>query len=120
MATGYSKWGLTNGVAAALTVTADVLGRKPHWATRLAEAKAPRAIIDLAKFNAEVGSEVIRATFDRSRCPTSRVRPTCTHLGGKLRWNDAEMTWDCPLHGSRFEASGQVIEGPARKPLPDA
>jgi Rieske Fe-S protein len=48
------------------------------------------------------------------------VRAVCTHLGGVLNWNDAESTWDCPLHGSRFEASGRRIEGPAVYDLPEA
>lgn len=42
-----------------------------------------------------------------------RVSAVCSHLGGIVRWNDAELSWDCPLHGSRFDPDGNVLEGPA-------
>jgi Rieske Fe-S protein len=41
------------------------------------------------------------------------VSAMCPHLGGVLAWNDAERSWDCPLHGSRFTAEGTRLEGPA-------
>ena len=41
------------------------------------------------------------------------VSAVCPHLGGVLAWNDAEASWDCPLHGSRFAADGTRLEGPA-------
>ena len=37
----------------------------------------------------------------------------CPHLGAILTWNEAEATWDCPLHGSRFERDGTLLHGPA-------
>lgn len=48
---------------------------------------------------------------------TRAVSAVCPHLGGVLRWNDAECTWDCPLHASRFAADGTRIEGPAVRDL---
>lgn len=44
---------------------------------------------------------------------TRAVRAVCPHLGGVLAWNDAECTWDCPLHASRFAPDGTRLEGPA-------
>ena len=48
---------------------------------------------------------------------TRAVSAVCPHLGGVLEWNDLECTWDCPLHASRFTASGERIEGPASRGL---
>jgi len=44
---------------------------------------------------------------------THAVSATCPHMGCLVRWNDAERTWDCPCHGSRFTYDGDVLSGPA-------
>ena len=60
------------------------------------------------------GAPVGVSTVDGRTCAVSAV---CSHLGGVLRFNDLEKSWDCPLHGSRFAADGSVLEGPATKKL---
>jgi Rieske Fe-S protein len=43
----------------------------------------------------------------------------CTHLAGIVHWNDVEKSWDCPVHGSRFDCKGKVLTGPAVDDLAD-
>jgi glycine/D-amino acid oxidase-like deaminating enzyme/nitrite reductase/ring-hydroxylating ferredoxin subunit len=145
VAGGFSKWGLTNGVAAALALSSRVLGGRMDWADAMASWSRHEltGLPTGALTNAEVGLELGRGwlqpllhtgigpapaegagvvRYDRLGTPTAqsrvggverRVSGVCTHLGGVLRWNDAETSWDCPLHGSRFGPDGKVLEGPA-------
>lgn len=45
------------------------------------------------------------------------VNSTCTHRGCKVNWKGAKQEFDCPCHGSKFSADGNVKAGPAHKPL---
>ncbi len=41
----------------------------------------------------------------------------CPHMGGIVSWNPVEKSWDCPVHGSRFDMNGKVLDGPANQDL---
>jgi len=48
--------------------------------------------------------------------------PWCTHLGCAYHWEPkgdekAGGCFVCPCHGSTFDASGEVLQGPAQRPL---
>jgi glycine/D-amino acid oxidase-like deaminating enzyme/nitrite reductase/ring-hydroxylating ferredoxin subunit len=45
------------------------------------------------------------------------LSPVCTHAGCIVNWNGEEKSWDCPCHGARYDINGQVLTGPATRPL---
>jgi nitrite reductase/ring-hydroxylating ferredoxin subunit len=146
LATGYDKWGMCNAVAAALTLSADILGGHLPWAQTLHHRVTSAADVgSLLGANASVAVHLVRGYWKAltSKAPTGipegsgvvthdgihpvgmcridgdirTVSAVCPHLGGVLAWNDAERSWDCPLHGSRFTATGTRLEGPAVRDL---
>lgn len=42
----------------------------------------------------------------------------CTHWGCDVEWKASPGEFECPCHGSRFDPTGKVLEGPAGEPLP--
>jgi glycine/D-amino acid oxidase-like deaminating enzyme/nitrite reductase/ring-hydroxylating ferredoxin subunit len=58
------------------------------------------------------------AGFRDDRGGLHAVSTRCAHLGCQVAWNAAERSWDCPCHGSRFDVDGEILNGPAVRPLP--
>jgi glycine/D-amino acid oxidase-like deaminating enzyme/nitrite reductase/ring-hydroxylating ferredoxin subunit len=147
VATGFQKWGLSNGTAAAMILSETVLGHDHPWAdvfdarriTPIASAKtfvehnlksAAHMVGDrFAQRSEEIAAlqpgdgailSIDGSNYAVSKDDDGRVTalsPKCTHMGCLVAYNGAERTWDCPCHGSRFACDGTVIHGPATTPL---
>lgn len=146
VATGDSGNGMTHGTIAGRLLTDLIQGHDNAWAAlydpsrkRLGAAK------DFASENANVvvqyaswvtpgetesandiprGSGMIMrhglhklAVYRDESGEIHAFRAACPHLGCIVEWNKSEQTWDCPCHGSRFDALGHVINGPANRNL---
>jgi nitrite reductase/ring-hydroxylating ferredoxin subunit len=146
IATGFDKWGMTNGVAAALALASRILGGRMDWARAFA-SWSPHELVGLTtalRSNLEVGVHMAKgwvAPIAGSAATPAEgdgvvhgppwhlcadsvvdgtyrsVSPVCPHLGGIVRWNDADRAWECPLHGSRFAPDGALLDGPATRDL---
>jgi glycine/D-amino acid oxidase-like deaminating enzyme/nitrite reductase/ring-hydroxylating ferredoxin subunit len=146
VATGFDKWGMTNGVAAALALSSRILGGRMDWATAFASWSRHElsGLTTAVSANAEVGYHLVKGwlapsavrdahpdegdgvvagppwhleAISRPDDSERTVSPVCPHLGGIVAWNDADHAWECPLHGSRFTADGELLEGPATRGL---
>ncbi|WP_026691694.1 FAD-dependent oxidoreductase [Alteribacter aurantiacus] len=147
VATGFHKWGMTNGTVAAKIIRDGILEKDNRYTELFTphRMKADPGIKEFVKENANVAKYFVKGkvdmvrrkpedlTSDEGGVVTVRgkragaykdldgrlhvVDTTCTHLGCECEWNDGDRTWDCPCHGSRFDVEGVVIEGPADKPL---
>lgn len=114
-ATGYGQWGITNAVAAGLVLARRILAdEQPAWAATAYDAPLSGAVASAGCRDAIRTGGIAIAGMTGGGERLSRI---CPHMGGTVRWNGLEHTWDCPLHGSRFAADGSVLDGPATRPL---
>ncbi|MRX71542.1 FAD-dependent oxidoreductase [Bacillus lacus] len=147
VATGFRKWGMSNGTAAALLLTDLIVGRENRYADLFTPSrfKADPGVKEFIKENTNVAVELVKGkvegadkkleelnldegavvkvngkragAYRDSAGQVHLVDTTCTHMGCEVEWNNGERSWDCPCHGSRFDYAGEVLEGPAVKPL---
>lgn len=105
VATGFNKWGMTSSMAAAMMLADMIEGKKNPYADVFYPSRSmlkPQLFLN--------GWEAVAnlLTISKKRCP---------HLGCALKWNEAEHSWDCPCHGSRFNERGKVLDNPANGDL---
>ncbi|TMU83951.1 FAD-dependent oxidoreductase [Bacillus sp. BHET2] len=147
VATGFNKWGMTSGTLAGQILSDQILGNHHIYADVYTPSRfvADPSIKHFLKENLNVAGQLMKGklqipskkpqelqngegdivNLNGRRCGGYRdesgrlhiVDTTCTHLGCETEWNHGDHTWDCPCHGSRFSIDGDVIEGPAKKPL---
>lgn len=70
-----------------------------------------------ADLQAGEGRVVGQTAFVKLNGKVHAFSTVCPHEACDVEWNAAEKTWDCPCHGSRFAATGEVLNGPAVEPL---
>src|SRR5690606_9222384 len=144
--TGDSGMGMTHGTIAGMLIT-DLIDQRPNpWEalydpsrkTLRAAGEFVREALNVSAQYADwvtagdLSSEddiapdsgaVIRnglakhAVYRDAKGLLHRRSAVCPHLGCIVAWNEAEKTWDCPCHGSRFDRLGKVINGPANDDL---
>ena len=147
VATGFGGWGMTNGTAAGTMLAERILTGSHEWADVFDPARfTPSSVPTLVRENVHAGKEFFEGwlaklnasdveSLDPGEATVLReggtptgvyrddegrygsVSAVCTHTNCIVEWNDAEKSWDCPCHGSRFEPDGAVIDGPATEPL---
>jgi Rieske Fe-S protein len=146
IATGDSGNGMTHGTIAGALITDLIMGRDNEWATLYEPTrKTLRALPEFAKENINVAEQftdwvtpgevdsadeiapgegaivrrgLTKVAVYKDKNGTAHERSAvCRHLGCIVAWNSLEKTWDCPCHGSRYDANGKVIMGPANSDL---
>lgn len=129
---GYSKWGLTSAPAAAGIMVDRLAGQDPR--VSFGKPSLTGMLRTSVSLYADLPAQLVASAAQAAvRPPRPSIRPVgeatsddgetcrvgllCPHMGAALTWNEAERSWDCPWHGSRFSACGELIEGPATRDL---
>jgi glycine/D-amino acid oxidase-like deaminating enzyme/nitrite reductase/ring-hydroxylating ferredoxin subunit len=147
VATGFAKWGMTTSVVSATLIADLIAGKENRYTELFTPSrfKLNPGLKNITVQNAEVAKELISGKIEAVHLKVEDLRTdqgaivkhrgkragaykdttgvvhlvdtTCSHMGCEVNWNEAERTWDCPCHGSRFSYKGTVIEGPATEDL---
>lgn len=101
VATGFQKWGMSTSMVAA-SILADLIQNRENPYSSLFSPQRSMMHKQLLVNGLEATANLLLPT-----------KPRCPHLGCALHWNEAERSWDCSCHGSRFDEKGKVLNNPA-------
>lgn len=142
IATGYAGWGMSGSSMAAILLTNMITEKETPWEKIFDPNRSKPNITEFVGYNLGNVSKLISGKrkkdefqflteIDKNQGRVVEIEgentavyrdeegnfhyfvPNCTHLGCVVGWNDAEKTWDCPCHGSRYDRFGKVIHTPA-------
>lgn len=143
MVTGHSGNGMTHGVLGGILINDLIQGRKSPWeelynphrisikatsdfleenlntAWQYSDWLASENKTPLNNHCGKVVSEGLGkcAIYKDEHGKEHKMSAVCPHLKAIVHWNEAEHCWECPAHGSRFNALGEVLQGPANSNL---
>ena len=101
VATGFNKWGMTSSMVSAMILSDLLLERENPYAKVFSPQRS------------SMHPQLLVNAFHAAANLLTPTRPRCPHMGCALKWNEEEQSWDCPCHGSRFTAEGELLDGPA-------
>jgi hypothetical protein len=112
VATGFHKWGMTSSMISAVILSNLICGTREFGNINPALFSPQRCNVkaSVRDFWKDMGESILGLSAGLF---APRVRK-CPHMGCRLKWNSAEGSWDCPCHGSRFDAKGQLLDNPAQ------
>lgn len=111
---GFQKWGMTSSMVAAIILRDELCGAESPYA-KLFSPQRMNFRAGILNFLTDVGVSV---TGLLKGILGKKVR-RCPHMGCELVWNPDEKSWDCPCHGSRFDADGTLLDNPAKMDVPN-
>ncbi|KAF8542508.1 hypothetical protein BDD12DRAFT_916256 [Trichophaea hybrida] len=140
VSTGDSGNELTHGVIVGRLITDLMIGVQNPWASLYSPSRKPKPRTILEEISENVNQNLQFAKYIKTDVSNiesiprklgkpiavykdgegniSKFSAICPHMKGVVAWNASEMSWDCPVHGSRFGGlTGKCVMGPAIRSL---
>ena len=145
LATGYGKWGMTKGAMASQIIKDLVIDGKSEYEELYAPTRFSRLLtktfftynlnqpitfIKSKRIKTEPFTDIAIGEQKMVKLKGKTIgmykdekgklhlcEMICPHMRCTLRFNNAEHTYDCMCHGSRFSYDGTYLDGPSKRDL---